>query len=63
MRDAYLSGIILRHLMRQLPTCENFKNVAKHSFVGESPKCAFMCRGECFSVTEQIADDVGRSEF
>lgn len=63
MRDAYLTGIIMRHLMQHLPSSENFKNVAKHSFTsaeGAPLKCeAFLCRGECFNVTESIAGDIG----
>ncbi|KAM7356914.1 uncharacterized protein ACRADG_002479 isoform 2-T2 [Cochliomyia hominivorax] len=62
MRDAHLSGIILRHLLKHLPSSENFKNVAKHSFIediNETKKCdGFLCRGECFNVADIIADDL-----
>jgi len=64
MRDAYLTGIIMRHLMQYLPSSENFKNVAKISFTsaeGAPQKCeAFLCRGECFNVTDSIAGDIGK---
>lgn len=65
MRDAHLTGIILRHLIKHLPSAENFKNVAKHSFIEaatETKKCegGFLCRGECFKVSDLIADDVGK---
>ncbi|XP_068149227.1 uncharacterized protein [Drosophila tropicalis] len=71
MRDAYLTGIIMRHLIQHLPSSENFKNVAKHSFIsaveGAPLKCeAFLCRGECFNVTESIVGDidpVGQSNY
>ncbi|XP_017126773.1 uncharacterized protein LOC108145722 isoform X1 [Drosophila elegans] len=70
MRDAYLTGIIMRHLMQHLPSSENFKNVAKISFTsaeGAPQKCeAFLCRGECFNVTDSIAGDVdpvGQSNY
>uniref|UniRef100_A0A1A9WGB6 Uncharacterized protein n=1 Tax=Glossina brevipalpis TaxID=37001 RepID=A0A1A9WGB6_9MUSC len=61
MRDAYLSGLILRHLLGHLPSSENFKNVAQTSFIEDSKepeKCkGFLCRGECFNVSERIASD------
>lgn len=64
MRDAHLTGIILRHLLQHLPSSENFKNVAKNSFVEaetESKKCeGFLCRGECFKVSDLLANDVGK---
>ncbi|XP_059216379.1 uncharacterized protein LOC106093356 isoform X1 [Stomoxys calcitrans] len=70
MRDAYLTGIILRHLLQHLPSSENFKNVAKCSFVEaatESKKCeGFLCRGECFKVSDLLVDDVdpvGQSNY
>lgn len=63
MRDAHLTGIILKHLLKHLPSSENFKNVAKHSFIediNETKKCeGFLCRGECFNVADIIADDLG----
>uniref|UniRef100_A0A1A9ZA38 Uncharacterized protein n=1 Tax=Glossina pallidipes TaxID=7398 RepID=A0A1A9ZA38_GLOPL len=70
MRDAYLSGLILRHLLRYLPSPENFKNVAQTAFT-ENPdkpeKCkGFLCRGECFNVSEHTASDidpVGQSNY
>ncbi|XP_037890187.1 uncharacterized protein LOC119637868 [Glossina fuscipes] len=70
MRGAYLSGLILRHLLRYLPSSENFKNVAQTSFT-ENPekpeKCkGFLCRGECFNVSEHTASDidpVGQSNY
>lgn len=64
MRDAYLTAIIIKHLLNHLPSCENFKNVAKHSFVedaSEPLKCeAFLCRGECFNVSDLIANGNGK---
>ncbi|XP_037940493.1 uncharacterized protein LOC119673299 [Teleopsis dalmanni] len=70
MRDANLTGIILRHLLKYLPASENFKNVAKHSFTehgSEPQKCkAFLCRSECFNVSDLIGDDldpVGQSNY
>lgn len=64
MRDAHLTGIILRHLLQHLPSSENFKNVARNSFVEaatESKKCeGFLCRGECFKVSDLLAEDVGK---
>lgn len=66
MRDAHLTGIILRHLLQHLPSSENFKNVAKNSFVEaetESKKCeGFLCRGECFKVSDLLANDVGKDD-
>lgn len=63
MRDAHLTRIILKHLLKHLPSNENFKNVAKHSFIqniSEVKKCeGFLCRGECFNVADLIADDLG----
>ncbi|XP_075163456.1 uncharacterized protein LOC142236091 [Haematobia irritans] len=62
MRDAHLAGIILRHLLQHLPSSENFKNVAKNSFVetaNESKKCeGFLCRGECFKVSDLLTEDL-----
>ncbi|XP_037950079.1 uncharacterized protein LOC119681077 [Teleopsis dalmanni] len=65
-----ITAFVLRHLLKYLPASENFKNVAKHSFTehgSEPQKCkAFLCRSECFNVSDLIADDldpVGQSNY
>ncbi|XP_055846207.1 uncharacterized protein LOC129912111 [Episyrphus balteatus] len=61
MRDAKLSSIILPHLMKYLPSPENFKNVTKWSFTlsENHEKCsAFLCRQECFNPAELIVDEL-----
>lgn len=67
MRDAHLCGFILRHLFKHLPCTENLKNVAKHSFTeataGEAKQCkGFLCRGECFNVSDTILNDLGEQK-
>ncbi|XP_036336658.1 uncharacterized protein LOC118746827 [Rhagoletis pomonella] len=69
MRNAQVTGIILRHIFSHLPSPENFKN-DNSSFLddySQRKKCeAFLCRGECLDVSEKIknhADPIGQSNY
>lgn len=63
MRNAQVTGIILRHIFSHLPSPENFKN-ENSSFLsdfGEQKKCeAFLCRGECLDLSDQIRNQSGK---
>ncbi|XP_018785482.1 PREDICTED: uncharacterized protein LOC108966843 [Bactrocera latifrons] len=69
MRNAQVTGVILRHIFSHLPSPENFNNENSSflSDVGEQKKCeAFLCRGECLDLSHQIrnqADPVGQSNY
>ncbi|XP_014094985.1 uncharacterized protein [Bactrocera oleae] len=69
MRNAQVTGIILRHIFSYLPSPENFNNENSSflSDVSEQKKCeAFLCRGECLDLSDQIrnqADPVGQSNY
>lgn len=63
MRNAQVTGIILRHIFSHLPSPENFKNEnsALLSDCSERKKCeAFLCRGECLDLAEQIKNQAGK---
>ncbi|XP_067647757.1 uncharacterized protein [Eurosta solidaginis] len=69
MRNAQVTGIILRHIFSHLPSLENFKNES-YTFLSdcsEGKKCeAFLCRGECLDMSEHIknhADPIGQSNY
>lgn len=56
MRDAHLSGIILHHLLKHLPTVDKFPNVCTNSLLRSAEcweKCkGFLCRGECLNLAQ-----------
>lgn len=66
MRDAIITSIILHHLMKNLPTSDNYKSALKQHFSQENSKIscnAFLCSGECFDSTKITSTEIGKFFF
>ncbi|XP_055373568.1 uncharacterized protein LOC129606945 [Condylostylus longicornis] len=68
MRDATITTIVIHHLMKNLPTSDNFHSALEQGFFNQNldRKCeAFLCAGECFSSydSNKEKDPIGEANY